>query len=188
MRFTVAAVGRMRGDPSAALFERYRKRLRAALVLKEVEVNAGPARARREGERLLAAVPVGAVVVVLDETGEMLASEELARRLAGWRNSGRRDCAFLIGGAEGHAAAVCARADLLLSLGAMTWPHLLVRAMLAEQLYRAETILADHPYHRASQRSALRCGAGSKRSRAADIASRTPAQVAAQFGRARKDR
>ena len=156
MRLAVIAVGRMRGDPAAALFERYRKRLRAPLALTEVEVPAGSARARREGERLLAAVPAGAVVVVLDEGGETPSSEGFARRLAGWRDSGRRACAFLIGGADGHDGEVLTKADFRLSLGRMTWPHLLVRAMLAEQLYRAETILADHPYHRGAERPALR--------------------------------
>ena len=77
-------------------------------------------------------------MAVLDEGGEMLSSEGFARRLASWRDSGRRDCAFLIGGADGHAESVIAQADFRLSLGPMTWPHLLVRAMLAEQLYRAE--------------------------------------------------
>ena len=158
MRLSVIAVGRMRDDPSAAVFERYRKRLRAPLALTEVEVPAGPARARREGERLLAAVPAGAAVAVLDEGGEMLSSEGFARRLAGWRDGGRRDCAFLIGGADGHGENVMSKADFRLSLGAMTWPHLLVRAMLAEQLYRAETILADHPYHRAGHKPAFRSG------------------------------
>ena len=156
MRLAVIAVGRMRGDPAAALFDRYRKRLRAPLALTEVEVAAGPARARREGERLLAAVPAGAAVAVLDEGGEMLSSEGFARRLASWRDSGRRDCAFLIGGADGHGDDVLAKADFRLSLGPMTWPHLVVRAMLAEQLYRAETILADHPYHRAGPKPAFR--------------------------------
>ena len=158
MRLSVIAVGRMRDDPSAAVFERYRRRLRAPLALTEVEVPAGPARARREGERLLAAVPAGAAVTVLDEGGEMLSSEGFARRLASWRDGGRRDCAFLIGGADGHGENVMSKADFRLSLGAMTWPHLLVRAMLAEQLYRAETILADHPYHRAGRKPAFRSG------------------------------
>ena len=152
----MVAVGRMRGDPAAAVFERYRKRLRAPLALTEVEVPAGPARARREGERLLAAVPAGAAVAVLDEGGRMLSSEGFARRLESWRDGGRRDCAFLIGGADGHSADVLSSAEFRLSFGAMTWPHLLVRAMLAEQLYRAETILADHPYHRAGNKPASR--------------------------------
>ena len=159
MRLAVIAVGRMRGDPAAALFERYRKRLRAPLTLTEVEAPTGPARARREGERLLAAAPAGAVLAVLDEGGEMLSSKDFARQISHWRDSGRRDCAFLIGGAEGHGGTVLEKADCRLSLGCMTWPHLLVRAMLAEQLYRAETILADHPYHRGAQRPAFRAGA-----------------------------
>ena len=159
MRLALIAVGRMRGDPAAAMFERYRKRLRAPLALTEIEVAAGPARARREGERLLAAVPAGAVVAVLDEGGEMLSSEGFARRLARWRESGRRDCAFLVGGADGNGEEVMSKADFRLSLGPMTWPHLLVRVLLAEQLYRAEAILAGHPYHRGGGRPAFRSGA-----------------------------
>jgi 23S rRNA (pseudouridine1915-N3)-methyltransferase len=100
----------------------------------------------------MAALPAkagGLVVVALDERGKALASEAFARRIAGWRDGGAQDLAFLIGGADGHAPAVRERADFLLSLGPMTWPHLMVRAMLAEQLYRAQQILAGHPYHRA---------------------------------------
>ena len=149
MRLLVIAVGRARRDPAGALFEHYRRRLGAGLALREVEVAGnGPARLREEGRRLLDALPAGAVAVVLDERGEALSSAGLSRRLAAWRDAGRRDCAFLIGGADGHAPAVLERADFRLSLGPMTWPHLLARAMLAEQLYRAETIRAGHPYHR----------------------------------------
>ena len=87
--------------------------------------------------------------MALDERGEALDSVGFAERLKRWRDAGVRDVAFLIGGADGHGAAVRARAEMLLSLGPMTWPHLMVRGMLAEQLYRASTILAGHPYHRA---------------------------------------
>jgi 23S rRNA (pseudouridine1915-N3)-methyltransferase len=92
--------------------------------------------------------PADALVVALDERGVTLSSRDLAARLGGWRDSGRREIAFLIGGADGLGRAALDRAALVLSLGPMTWPHLLVRVMLAEQLYRAVAILQGHPYHR----------------------------------------
>ena len=103
----------------------------------------------REAELLLGAIPERAVTVALDGGGKMLSSEDFARRLGGWRDDGVASVAFLIGGADGHGDAVLKQADLRLSLGAMTWPHMLVRAMLAEQLWRAASILSGHPYHRA---------------------------------------
>lgn len=88
------------------------------------------------------------VSVVLDERGQALSSVELARKLEGWRDGGKREARFLIGGADGHDNGDRSAADLLLSFGPATWPHLLVRPMLAEQLFRATSILANHPYHR----------------------------------------
>jgi len=88
------------------------------------------------------------VTVVLDERGKPLSSMEFAKKLEGWRDSGRREARFLIGAADGHDQAVKEQADMLLSFGPATWPHMLVRAMLAEQLFRATSILANHPYHR----------------------------------------
>jgi 23S rRNA (pseudouridine1915-N3)-methyltransferase len=102
----------------------------------------------REAELILAALPAGARLVALDRTGMSWSSRELAERLAAWRDRGTGAVAFAIGGAEGLGAAVLDRADAVLSLGAMTWPHLLVRTMLLEQLYRAQQIQAGHPYHR----------------------------------------
>ena len=102
----------------------------------------------REAELILAALPPGARLVALDGRGQTWTSQELARRLAAWRDGGAGLIAFAIGGAEGLGEAVIARADAVLSLGAMTWPHFLVRGMLLEQLYRAQQILAGHPYHR----------------------------------------
>ena len=143
----------MRGDPAAALFERYRKRLRAPLSVTEIEVPAGPARARREGERLLAADAGRRRGRGAGRGGARCSPARVSPgALQAGATAGRRDCAFLIGGADGHGADVLEKADFRLSLGRMTWPHLLVRAMLAEQLYRAETILADHPYHRGGQK------------------------------------
>ncbi|MDZ4088693.1 MAG: 23S rRNA (pseudouridine(1915)-N(3))-methyltransferase RlmH, partial [Tabrizicola sp.] len=101
-------------------------------------------------ERLLLAraIPDGAALCVLDERGKTLSSPEFAQALAGWRDAGRQDAAFVIGGADGVDPALRTRADLTLSVGRMVWPHMLVRVMLAEQLYRAATILAGSPYHR----------------------------------------
>ena len=104
---------------------------------------------RLEADLLLAAVPNAAMIVALDERGASLSSERFAERLGQWRDQGVGDVAFLIGGADGHGEAVGKRADLMLALGPMTWPHLMVRAMIAEQIYRAQQILAGHPYHRA---------------------------------------
>jgi 23S rRNA (pseudouridine1915-N3)-methyltransferase len=103
-----------------------------------------------EAGLILAAIPQGARLVALDERGEAWSSEGLADRLAAWRDRGDAELAFAIGGADGLGAAVLERADAVLTLGAMTWPHLLVRGMLLEQLYRAQQILAGHPYHRGS--------------------------------------
>lgn len=105
-------------------------------------------RRAREGEALLAALPDGGRVVALDERGRSEASEAFATRLGRWRDDGVRTVGFIIGGADGLDDAVRKKADLVLSFGAFTWPHMLVRAMLAEQIYRAQSILAGHPYHR----------------------------------------
>ena len=143
------AVGRLRDGPEAELFARYNARLRPGLSLTEIaEARGAPAEIkRREAAALLAAVPAQAFVVALDQGGETPDSPRLAVLLERWLGSGRSLC-FVIGGAEGLDSAVLARADHVLSLGPMTWPHLLVRPMLAEQLYRARSIAAGHPYHR----------------------------------------
>jgi 23S rRNA (pseudouridine1915-N3)-methyltransferase len=146
----VIAVGKARPGPLRALAEDYAGRLPWTFALTEVEAPARlPAadRMRRESELLAARVPAGAVLVALDGRGKALSSEALAARLGAWRDGGR-DVAFVLGGADGLDRTLVARAALVLSLGAMTWPHLLARAMLIEQLYRASAILAGHPYHR----------------------------------------
>lgn len=148
MRLVVAAVGRGRDDPAQKLFEDYRKRLPWPLELREVRAGGGTAGREREAAALLKGLPADAYVFALDGAGKALASEEFAAKLASVRDDGTAVVAFLIGGADGHGAPVIARADMVLSLGPMTWPHLLVRAMLAEQLWRTASILAGHPYHR----------------------------------------
>lgn len=152
MHLWLAAVGRAKPGPELDLFQQYARRLTPPLTLREVEEKRPlpvPERKSREADLLLAAIPAGAVVVALDERGKSLASQSFADLLGRWRDDGRADVAFLIGGADGHGDAVRARADLLLSFGAMTWPHMLVRAMAAEQLWRAQAISSGHPYHRA---------------------------------------
>jgi 23S rRNA (pseudouridine1915-N3)-methyltransferase len=143
MSFTVIAVGRDKKSVHKDLFDFYRARL-PDLDLIEVPTASREA----EGESLLNAVPRQAFVIALDERGKALSSPDLARHLDQWRVQGHSRFVFIIGGADGLSDAVRARADFTLSLGAMVWPHLLVRGMLAEQLYRAESILAGHPYHR----------------------------------------
>lgn len=146
------AIGRMGEGPEAALFARYNARLRPGLRLTELPDGSGhPAeRKRREGQALLAALPAQPWVVALDLAGPCPGSAGLARLLERWLADGRVPC-FLVGGAEGLDAPVLARADAVLSLGPMTWPHLLVRPLLAEQLFRAQSILTGHPYHRAGR-------------------------------------
>ena len=146
------AVGRLQPGPEAALFERYTQRLRPTLTTLELPDGSGaPAEIkRREGEAMLAVLTPASLAVALDQGGAAPGSERLARLLEGWLASGRA-LAFLIGGAEGLGAPVLGRADAVLSFGPFTWPHMLVRVMLAEQLYRAQSILAGHPYHRAGR-------------------------------------
>lgn len=152
LRIHIVAVGRARKGPERALYEHYAGRLNVwPLALREVEPRGrvAPERLKAvEGEAILAALPDGATVVALDETGKALASTEFAQRIADWRDEGVPDIAFVVGGADGLDEAVRRRADLLLSFGRATWPHMLVRGLLAEQLYRAQQILAGHPYHR----------------------------------------
>ncbi|WP_159716671.1 23S rRNA (pseudouridine(1915)-N(3))-methyltransferase RlmH [Geminicoccus flavidas] len=151
MRAVILAVGRNRDPAIESLVEAYRQRCPMLAPLVEVESRRpaeDPARQDDEARLLLAKVPQGATVVALDEHGRQFDSVAFAGRLGSWRDQGVRDLAFLIGGAAGHGRAVLERADLKLAFGSMTWPHMLVRVMLAEQIYRATTILSGHPYHR----------------------------------------
>jgi 23S rRNA (pseudouridine1915-N3)-methyltransferase len=150
LRLLIVAVGRVKSGPHLELQRLYADRLACPLEIKEVEERRklpAPARQASEGELLLAALPDRAFVIALDERGKALTSADFARQIAKWQQT-TPTIAFLIGGADGHGEAVRTRADYLLALGAMTWPHLMVRAMLCEQLYRAQQILASHPYHR----------------------------------------
>jgi 23S rRNA (pseudouridine1915-N3)-methyltransferase len=146
------AIGRLRTGPEADLFDRYNTRLRPRLTVSELAEERGAASVikRKEGAALLAALQKNAFVVPLDLGGQDLTSEAFAERVDRWSQFSRPIC-FLIGGAEGLDGPVINRADYVLSLGIMTWPHFLVRAMLAEQLYRAQAIIQGHPYHRSGR-------------------------------------
>ena len=151
MEYSLIAVGRARRGPERDLFEHYAARLKPALALREVEEKRPlppPELKERESHLLLSAVPDQAALVALDERGKHLDSKALARLLCDWKDDGRRQTAFVIGGANGLADTVRGRADLVLCLGRLTWPHMMVRGMIAEQLYRAQQINAGHPYHR----------------------------------------
>jgi 23S rRNA (pseudouridine1915-N3)-methyltransferase len=158
MRIVVAAVGRLKG-PETELSARYLKRAAQTgrqLGLRDIEIieiresRAGEASKRMLEESIALAnvIPKNATVVLLDSHGENLDSAALAGQIGKWRADGRTAVIFLIGGADGLAASLHEKADLRLSFGSATWPHQLVRVMLLEQVYRAATILAGHPYHR----------------------------------------
>ncbi len=157
MRVHVCAVGRIRADqPERAIFEDYHMRFNRTgkplalgpLFETEVEDKKGGGM-EAEAELLTRAVPAGALLVTMDERGKVMSSPEFAAQLARWRDEGRQDVAFVIGGADGIAPGLRDRAAFSISFGRMVWPHMLVRVMLAEQLYRAATILSGGPYHRA---------------------------------------
>jgi 23S rRNA (pseudouridine1915-N3)-methyltransferase len=134
----IVARGKIGRSPEAELVGRYLKRIQWPTRLTELPERGGK----------LPDLPSNSVEIVLDERGTALTSTELAKKLEGWRDGGKREARFLIGAADGHVEEQRRTADLLLSFGPSTWPHLLVRAMLVEQLFRATSILANHPYHR----------------------------------------
>lgn len=159
MRLSVAAIGRLRGGPELELINDYSARIRAAgrslgfsaFEIRELEAPkglSGAKRQERESALLGQSAAPGAKRVLLDERGENLGSGAIAEQLARWRDDGVGEIVFMIGGADGHDRSFAAKADLVIAFGKATFPHMLVRTMLVEQIYRAMTILAGHPYHR----------------------------------------
>ena len=138
MLLHIIARGKIGRCPEAELVERYMKRIAWPVKVTEIPDRGGIAPA---GEQ-------GCVTIILDERGSALSSTEFAKKLEAWRDGGKREVRFLIGAADGHDDSQRSSADLILSFGPATWPHMLARAMLAEQLFRATSILANHPYHR----------------------------------------
>jgi 23S rRNA (pseudouridine1915-N3)-methyltransferase len=159
MRLLVLAVGHARGTSENTLVEDYFARARAfgrrlgisSVAAEEVAVSKLreiKARIAEEGERLAARIPPGAHVIFLDARGKGMTSEAFAEMLAAMRDAGARDLVFLIGGPDGLDPGPAVKSSRSLAFGPQTWPHLMVRAMLAEQIYRALTIMGGHPYHR----------------------------------------
>ena len=138
MLLHIIARGKIGRSPEGELVERYLKRISWPTKISELPESGGRGPPAAEN----------GVTILLDEKGEQLPSLDLARRLERWRDEGKREARFLIGGADGFGEGERAQADLLLAFGRATWPHLLARAMLAEHLWRATSILANHPYHR----------------------------------------
>ncbi len=156
MRVHIVAVGRLRAGPERDLIDDYLKRFDrtgralalgpANVIEVEDKKNAGMG---AEAALLERAIPNGALICIMDERGRVMTSPQFSEQLGGWRDQGRQDVAFVIGGADGLDPAFRAKADAALSFGKMVWPHMLVRVMLSEQLYRAASILSGSPYHRA---------------------------------------
>lgn len=155
MKVHICAVGRLRSGPEAALIDDYTTRFDRTgrafglgpLSMHQVEDKKGGGM-KAEADLLDRAIPRGALICTMDERGRLMSSPDFAAKLATWRDTGTQDVAFVIGGADGIDPSLRARADFSLSFGKMVWPHMLARAMLSEQLYRAASILAGSPYHR----------------------------------------
>lgn len=151
MKLILLCVGTLKGGPEKALLDQYRARLSWPFEMREVVCRKTglPEQIKAwEGELLLQAIESDSVVIGLDEKGKSPTSPELAQIFETYRNEGIKSLTFIIGGADGLSDAVRARCKLLISFGHMTWPHLLVRGMLVEQIYRAQQIIIGHPYHR----------------------------------------
>ena len=145
MKATIIAIGKCKkGSPEASIIAEYVKRSGWDLIIKEKDNSSQ----EEEAKFLFSAIPDGAKVIVLDERGENMKSLELAAKIENWLNNGCSEICFLIGGADGHLQSTRDKADLLLSFGKLTLPHMLMRAVLVEQIYRIQTIINHHPYHR----------------------------------------
>ena len=154
MKLLIAAIGKAKAGPEHQLYLDYTKRLPWKITCREFDTKAQDAATRktREGELLLDACKGYEKIIALDEGGKTLSSREFSKELGNWQQQGISSFAFVIGGADGLSDELLKAAHLRWSLGRVTWPHMLVRGMLAEQLYRAECILANHPYHRGRAR------------------------------------
>lgn len=144
MKVTILAIGKMRDNAQLTLAQDYAKRIKGELVIKELTAK----QPHDEPAELRKHIPEDAVVIALDERGKALSSKEFAGKIEAYQSAGKAHLCFIIGGSEGLDDATRKRADLLLSFGAMTWPHMLARILLLEQLYRAQSILDGHPYHK----------------------------------------
>ncbi|MCE9506997.1 MAG: 23S rRNA (pseudouridine(1915)-N(3))-methyltransferase RlmH [Alphaproteobacteria bacterium] len=148
MKIRIIAVGRQKSSPTQDLCDEYLKRMKWTVSVKEIDAPKGSTSAQ-EAPLILKQLPKDAFIVALDERGETLGSPEFAQKLGKWQNQAPgNEITFLIGGADGFDASIRKKANFLMSFGKQTWPHMLVRVMLLEQIYRAQQISAGHPYHR----------------------------------------
>lgn len=151
MRVTIAAIGKFKNSPEREIYNSYLKRIPWKIELKELEAKKGLDGLQlkaTEAELLLSAIPKSTKIIALDEKGKNISSLELADIITNWQNEGTSSIAFIIGGADGLDESLRQKADFTLSFGKLTWPHMLVRAMLGEQIYRIYSIISGHPYHR----------------------------------------
>lgn len=154
MRLRLVAVGRLKAGPERTLFETYQSRLNSApaqlgpLAIVEIDERKDQKRIDQASQEALSSLQSGTPIIALDERGKDFSSKDLAQKLGNWRDEGAREVVFLIGAADGLSEDIRARADLCIAFGRQTWPHMLMRVMLAEQLYRAASLLSGHPYHR----------------------------------------
>ena len=145
MKITLGVIGKCKkGSPEDEIIKRYQERLKWDLQIKEKDNSTQ----KEEAQFLQSCINSNAKVIVLDERGKNMTSPELADMVSSWLNEGTSEICFLIGGADGHLESTRQRADLILSFGRLTLPHILMRAVLTEQIYRIETIISGHPYHR----------------------------------------
>lgn len=149
LKFDIIAVGRLRNGPFFELYQEYAKRIKYSLSLYEVEIKSkSPDMAEVEGAKIKKHIAENAFVIVMDEKGNGLRSLDFAKTLENFQHTGEEHIQFIIGGADGLTDEIRGRANLLLSFGQQTWPHMMARVMLLEQIYRAQQILNNHPYHR----------------------------------------
>lgn len=152
MKITIISIGKYKNSPEMEIFTSYLKRTPWKIELKELEVKknaSGEVLKNLEGELILNSIPENSVIITLDENGKNITSTALAENIRNWQISGKSHFTFIIGGAFGLSDKVKSSSDISLAFGKLTWPHLLIRAMISEQIYRVYTILEGHPYHKA---------------------------------------
>ena len=149
MKIRIRAIGKLKDKSLQALIDEYGKRMNWSVKIEEIDATKNTT-AEKEAMALLRDIPHSSVIIALDERGQSISSPDFAQKIAGWNEqSGGKDIYFLIGGADGLHPSVREKAKFLLSFGKQTWPHMLIRVMILEQIYRAQQILSGHPYHRA---------------------------------------
>lgn len=149
MDIEILAIGKFRRpDPNKEIFDEYTKRIPWKIKILEIDGSKNLLSKEAQSIFILNKIEKSRVIIALDERGKEFTSQDFAKKMTNYRDNSQNNISFLIGGAEGHSKIIHQKADLLLSFGKMTWPHMMVRAMLAEQIYRAYSIIIGHPYHK----------------------------------------